>query len=97
MDDENRPRILTAIVKEASRLHQVYLTEPFEWIERVNSKGIIVHSTAVPGSNSLAIKANTILKCNIKVALALLLDDSKVGEYDELFDKCEVRYPFLRT
>ena len=85
-----------AVCAEARRLHLCYLSghndqgHSFEWIEKMNKKGVIVHSSVVVGSTWLAIKALTSIQADTTTTLKFLLDDSRLGSFDDMFDTFEV-------
>lgn len=85
-----------SLALEASRLYRVYLAgandagQQLEWVEKVNRKGVVVHSAVVGGSTWMAIRATTTINCDAATVLHFLLDDSKVGSYDDMFDSCDV-------
>ena len=87
---------------EARRLHLCYLSgrtdqgHPFEWVEKMNKKGVVVHSSAVVGSTWLAIKALTTVDADANTTLKFLLDDSRIGSFDDMFDTFEVNIPYYK-
>jgi hypothetical protein len=73
-----------AVAIEARRLYHQYLSgksdsgQAFEWTEKMNKKGVVVHSSPVAGSTWLAIRAVTSIQANVKTTLNFLLDDSRM-------------------
>ena len=84
------------LLADARRLYTAYLKgfdgtdKPLEWRERVNKQGIIVETSTITGSAWQVIKATMRLTCTPSALRALLTDDSKIGSYDDMFDKCDV-------
>ena len=66
-----------------------------EWKEKLHKQGILVCASAVSGSDWQAVKATVSIPTDAKSIVKLLLDDSKIGLYDDLFDKCDVKSPVL--
>lgn len=65
--------------------------EPFlEWNLRMSKNNISIYSAQVPNSTWNALKANIVMNTDIDTLKKLLLDDSRIGEYDDMFDTCEV-------
>ena len=84
------------IAADSRTILQTYigiLNEPndynLNWVEKTNGKGVTVSTSMVNGSTWQAIRAETVIttaKENIK---DLLLDDTKFGAYDDMFDFCQ--------
>lgn len=88
-----------AVSTEAKRLIQVYLgtmkqkenlpSLMLDWQTRDKKKGVSVQTSPVAGNNWNAIKATTIINSKKEVILNLLLDDNRIGEFDDMFDTCK--------
>lgn len=64
---------------------------PLDWTPKVNNKnGISISATPIANSTWNALKAELVINADIDVLRKLLVDDSRVGEYDDMFDSCEV-------
>jgi hypothetical protein len=63
------------IAKEACRLQRVYLSgkndagQSFDWVEKMNKKGVVAHAAVVGGSTWMAIKATTTFVANLRAIL----------------------------
>lgn len=106
MSPEDRNRQLCQTVAEESRSYlEIYLgrkKDPagvlkFDWQSRAKKSGIEVFGSAVPGSAWNAIRATATMRAHRKNILALLIDDSKIGYYDDMFDSCEVKMSYCLT
>lgn len=64
----------------------------FKWTQQNNKSGITVYSSPIPGSPMFAVRAKTVFPGVDKHQLiTLLTDDSRMGEYDDMFDGIDVR------
>lgn len=57
-----------------------------DWQQRVAKKNLTVSSTMVAGSNWQAVRAITTIAAEKDVILALLSNDCRMGEFDDMFD-----------
>ena len=57
-----------------------------DWQQRVTKKNMVVYSSMVAGSHWQAIRAVTTIRADKAAILALLLDDARIGEFDDMFD-----------
>ena len=64
-----------------------------DWKEKLHKQGIHVCASPVSGSDWQAVKATVSIPTDAKSIVKLLLDDSKIGLYDDLFDTCDVKLP----
>jgi len=64
-------------------------TAEVNWALQVSKPGMLVFTSAMKHTCWNAIKAVTIIKASVKNLLNLLLVDSRMGEYDEMFDHHE--------
>ena len=63
-----------------------------EWRDKLHKQGIQVSASSVYGSEWQAVRATVSIQTDAKSIVKLLLDDSKIGLYDDLFDKCDVLF-----
>ena len=59
------------------------------WVEKNNGKGVTVSTSVVNGSTWQAIRAETVITSTKEKIKDLLLDDTKFGAYDDMFDFCQ--------
>ena len=59
------------------------------WVQKASKKSVIVFSTMTPGSNWQAVKAVTSMQAKKRDILNLLLDDNRIGEFDDMFERFE--------
>jgi hypothetical protein len=84
------------IAADSVRLYNVYSSgrsesgQPLDWAEKLNKKGVVVHSSAVEGSTWMAIKATTKVSADVASTRRFLLDDANIGSFDDMFDCCDV-------
>ena len=93
-----------ALADEALHLMKVYLGleelragEPalgLEWKEKKKEKTTTVFGTPVLGSTWNAVRAVGQVRADKADILKLLIDDSRIGEFDDMFDSCTVRAAF---
>eukprot|EP01038_Epipyxis_sp_PR26KG_P012645 gene12645-16953_t len=57
-----------------------------DWQLKVNKNNVTIHSSMVNNNNWQAIKAVTTICANKYKLVQLLVDDSRMGEYDDMFD-----------
>lgn len=76
--------LLRYLAGESSEGHRL------RWDECLNCDGIVVQTSNVQGSEWKAIKASALFSASAKSILEVLLDDSKVSAYDELFESSNV-------
>ena len=70
-----------------------------DWKEKLHKQGIRVCASPVSGSDWQAVKATVSIPTDAQSIVRLLLDDAKIGLYDDLFDTCDVRFyqsPYFR-
>lgn len=85
-----------AVAEVARKYHAMYFSGTsgsgfkLDWKEKVNKQGVLVVASVVDGSDWLAIKATVTISADMDAVRTLLLDDSKVGLYDDMFDNAEV-------
>lgn len=63
---------------------------PLDWTQKLVKNGICISSTVIVNSTWNALKADLMVNADIDILRKLLVDDSRVGEYDDMFDSCEV-------
>lgn len=63
---------------------------PLEWAVKMTKHNIVISATPIANSTWNALKAELVINAEIEVLRKLLVDDSRVGEYDDMFDTCEV-------
>ena len=61
------------------------------WQQRASGKKIVVESSMVEGSIWQAIKATTYIVAPRDDIVRLLVDDDRLGEFDEMVDRIQVR------
>ena len=57
-----------------------------DWQQKIHRRNMTVSSTMVAGSHWQAIRAVTTMAANNMSILGLILDDSRMGEFDDMFD-----------
>ena len=62
-----------------------------EWTLRMTKNGILIYSSPVPNSTWLALKATVTVRAEMSALVNLLVNDKRLGEYDDMFDHCDVR------
>ena len=65
---------------------------PLDWTLKLNKNDISISATPIMNSTWNALKADLVVNADINVLRKLLIDDSRVGEYDDMFNSCEVSY-----
>ena len=61
-----------------------------KWLTSISREGVSVESSAVIGSFWQAIRATTEIRGEKMAILNLLMDDSRIREYDDVFDFSQV-------
>ena len=90
-----------ALSEEALHLMKVYLgleelkaDEPalaLDWKEKKKERSTTVYGTTVAGSTWNAVRAVGQVRANKADILKLLIDDKRIGEFDDMFDSVTVR------
>ena len=90
-----------ALAEEALHLMKVYLgleelkpDEPalaLDWKEKKKERTTTVYGTTVAGSTWNAVRAVGQVRANKADILKLLIDDKRIGEFDDMFDSVTVR------
>ena len=65
------------------------LSQPFldiRWITKVSRRGVTVMNSPVDGSKYNALRAHMRIQATAERILELLTDDTRLGEYDDMFD-----------
>lgn len=65
---------------------------PLDWVLKLNKNDITISATPIVNSTWNALKAELVVNADIDVLRKLLVDDSRVGEYDDMFNSCEVSF-----
>jgi hypothetical protein len=63
---------------------------PLDWAVKMNKHNIAVSQTQIDNSIWTALKAELVMNADIDVLRRLLVEDSRMGEYDDMLDKIEV-------
>lgn len=61
-----------------------------EWILRLTKSGISIYSSPVANSTWQALRATIMIESDVKTLVSLLTNDSRIDEYDDMFDSYEV-------
>jgi hypothetical protein len=83
---------IIALAEEAQELMFSYIGKQakqiitFEWVNKYSKKGVEVFTSVVPGSAWQALKATCIMKANKYDIVDFLMDDDRLGEYDDMYD-----------
>lgn len=90
-----------ALVAEAKHLLKVYLGLEqqgddevplgLDWKEKKREKTVVVSGTSVTGNTWNAVRAVGCVRASKEEILKLLLNDQRIGEFDDMFDNCTVR------
>ena len=75
-------KLYLCLEKESAGIPSLQL----DWQQRVSKKNMVVFSSMVAGSHWQAIRAVTTVRADKAAILALLLDDARIGEFDDMFD-----------
>ena len=86
-----------SVASEALTLFRLYLGIDsdeggklgLDWQYKDNKKGVTVSASMVAGSTWQAIKAHTYIRTNKEKLRTLLTDDSRINEFDDMFDFCQ--------
>jgi hypothetical protein len=66
-----------------------------DWQPKGSKKGVSVESSMVSGSNWQAIKAVTGMRADKNSIVKLIMNDNRMGEFDDMFDFARVRTSYL--
>lgn len=90
------------LVVEAKHLMKVYLgleaqgdgETPLglDWKEKKREKTVTVWGTAVAGNTWNAVRAVGCVRASKEDILGLIMDDKRIGEFDDMFDNCTVSF-----
>ena len=64
-----------------------------DWQQKKKEKTTTVYGTAVAGNTWNAVRAVGVVRADKEDILKLLIDDKRIGEFDDMFDSCTVRFP----
>jgi hypothetical protein len=86
-----------SVASEALTLFRLYLGIDsddggklgLDWQYKDTKKGVTVSTSMVAGSTWQAIKAHTYIRTNKEKLRSLLTDDSRINEFDDMFDFCQ--------
>lgn len=59
---------------------------PLNFQVKATSSGVVCASSDVPGSTWAAVRATSVLQCTKKEVVKLLLDDSRIPDFDDMLD-----------
>jgi hypothetical protein len=62
-----------------------------DWQQKKKEKTTTVYGTAVAGNTWNAVRAVGVVRADKEDILKLLIDDKRIGEFDDMFDSCTVR------
>ena len=80
------------LAKEAEELMLSYIGRQaknlitFDWVNKYNKKGVDVYTSVVAGSAWQALQATCMMKAYKYDILDILMDDNRIGEYDDMYD-----------
>ena len=63
-----------------------------EWTPRINKKNMYVESTMVVGNKWQVIRVVTTMTANKDAIKSLMIDDSRIGEFEDMFDTVTVSF-----
>jgi len=92
LSEESNGSGIFALAKEAEELMFSYIGRQtknfitFDWISKYNKKGVDVYTSVVADSAWQALKATCMMKANKYDILDMLMDDNRLGEYDDMYD-----------
>jgi hypothetical protein len=66
-----------------------------DWTLRMTKNGILIYSSPIPNSTWLALKATITVRAEMSALVSLLVNDKRIGEYDDMFDHCDVRFNYF--
>lgn len=98
INDNDMKKICLDLCEESRRLFRLYAGIQriegldFNWICKVDTNGVKVHTASVEGSSWTAVKSSSIFRADKYAIRNLLLDASRIAEYDNSIDGYEMIY-----
>lgn len=83
-------QLLAAFANVEGHPHDPQVTEPLQWREAANRKGVKVASAPFKDSAWSVLRSETVFRCSPEDIMRIVTDDERLKEFDDMFDRYEL-------